>query len=245
MQHPPKKNAPAHFRDGYLASMPLMVGVAPFGVVFGALAISASMSPAQALGMSVFVIAGSSQFVGTTLLADQAPAGVIILTTFVINLRHLLYSASLSEIVRPLPLGWKLLMGYLMIDEVYAPAWQRYQAGDMSPQELAWYFVGGGVNLAGIWWLSTLAGTVIGNILADSTTEALGFTLPLIFTAIVANMLGSRSALWAALSASVAAVLLQPLPYNLGLLAAAGVGILAGVWTETPPPPRPIVQEDL
>ncbi|MBZ0305568.1 MAG: AzlC family ABC transporter permease, partial [Anaerolineae bacterium] len=102
------------FWAGFRAAMPLMVGVAPFGIVFGALAINARMSPLQALGMSILVIAGSSQFVAAGLMADSAPILVIIFTTFVINLRHFLYSASLNTFLRPLSIGWKLLLGYIM-----------------------------------------------------------------------------------------------------------------------------------
>lgn len=220
------------FWEGVRSALPLMIGVAPFGIVFGALAINAGLNVAQALGMSVFVIAGSSQFVGTQLISDGSPVVIIILTTFVINLRHFLYSASLTNYVKPLPTGWKMLLGYLMIDEVYAPAWTRLQAGDLTPQQWRWYFVGAGVTLASVWWSTTVLGTVIGERLSQETANQLGFTLPLIFTAIVVGMATKRPMVLSALSAALVAIIFQPLPYNLWLILAAVIGIGVGVWSE-------------
>jgi len=231
----------ALFWAGYRAAVPLMVGVAPFGIVFGALAADAGMNMVEALGMSVFVIAGASQFVATGLIKDTAPLGIIIFTTFVINLRHFLYSASLADFLRPLSLPWKLLLGYIMIDEVYAPTMQRKQQGGITPQELRWYFLGAGLNLASIWWATTLVGVWLGEgVLPASTTDILGFTLPLIFTSIVVPLLITRPAFFAAASALVAGIVFAPLPHNLGLIVAAAVGIVAGVWAE---PPEPLKKE--
>jgi len=221
------------FWEGYRAAAPLMVGVAPFGVVFGALAVDAGMTPFEALGMSVLVIAGLSQFVATGLIADGTPISLIILTTFIINLRHFLYSASLASFLRPLSLRWKLMLGYIMIDEVYAPTMLRKQQGNIEPQELAWYFGGAGVNLMTVWWITTIIGTAVGAIIPDDVTTVLGFTLPLIFTSIVIPILIDRPKIAAALTAAIAAIILDPMPNNLGLITAAAIGIVVGVWQET------------
>jgi predicted branched-subunit amino acid permease len=213
----------ALFWAGFQAALPLMIG---------ALAISAELNPAQALGMSILVIAGSSQFVGTQLIRDDAPFVIIVLTTFIINLRHFLYSATLTSYVKPLSTPWKLLLGYLMIDEVYAPAWTRLQQGDLTPHQWRWYFLGAGVNLMIVWWGTTWLGTVVGQVLPQSTADLLGFTLPLTFTAIVVGMATQRPMLLAAISASLVAILFQPLPYNLWLILAALVGIGTGIWAE-------------
>lgn len=226
--HPPSRL----FWQGYRAAAPLMVGVAPFGLVFGALAVSAGMNTIQALGMSIFVIAGSSQFVATQLISSSAPLAVIVLTTFVINLRHFLYSASLAEFLRPLSLSWKMLLGYLMIDEVYAPSMIRHRQGDLSPHELRWYFLGAGINLASIWWITTVIGAKLGDILPEKTTDALGFTLPLIFISIVVPLLAKRPALLTAITAAGAGIVFAPLPNRLGLIVAAALGIAVGVLSE-------------
>jgi 4-azaleucine resistance transporter AzlC len=219
--------------QGYRQTMPLMLGVAPFGLVFGALAISNGMDVFEAVGMSILVLAGSSQFVASQLIGDSAPVIVIVFTTFVINLRHFLYSASLASFFRPLSAGWKYLLGYMMVDEVYAMVMARRVKRDLAPEELRWFFVGSGFCLISLWWASTLVGALLGDILPDSTRDALGFTLPLIFTSLVVPALRRRPALVAALSAAVAGILLAPLPNRLGLVAAALIGIGAGVWSES------------
>ena len=220
------------FWHGYRATIPLMFGVAPFGFVFGALAVSAEMTVLEALGMSVLVLAGSSQFVAAQLIGDHTPALIIVLTTFIINLRHFLYSASLAEFFRPVSRGWKALLGYMMVDEVYAVVVLRKGQGDLSPYQLRWYFFGSAANLISLWWTTTVVGALVGDVLPENMRVAMGFTLPLVFTAIVVPGLANRPLFWVASSAFVTGILLAPLPHRLGLLVAAGIGILVGVFAE-------------
>lgn len=236
------KTSFGYFVEGYRAATPLMVGVAPFGIVFGALAAAANLTMLEALGMSIFVIAGASQFVAAGLLAENAPALIIITTTLIINLRHLLYSASLATLLKPLTTPWKLLIGYFMIDEVYAPSVRRHAQQPMSASTFRWYFLGAGINLSTIWWATTLVGVALGDVLSDDTTDLLGFTLPLIFTSIVVPLIVNRPTLLAVASASAAAIFFAPLPHNLGLIVATLLGIVAGVLAERPNP-QPEVSE--
>jgi 4-azaleucine resistance transporter AzlC len=220
-------------RAGYVSVMPLMVGVAPFGVVFGALASGAKMSVWEALGMSIFVIAGSSQFVAVGLITDNAPIAIIVFTTFIINLRHFLYSASLASFLRPISGLWKAILAYFMIDEVYAAVIKRQQQGEFTPDEFKWYFLGGGLNLATLWWLTAVIGVWLGNIIPEDTTTLLAFTLPLVFTAIVVPLISASPQLLSALSAASTAIVFAPLPNNLNLIVAAFVGIAVGLMMET------------
>jgi 4-azaleucine resistance transporter AzlC len=219
-------------QQGYLDMMPMMVGVAPFGVVFGALAAGAGMSLWEALGMSMLVIAGSSQFVAVQLIETQAPVLLIVFTVFIINLRHLLYSASLSQIIRPLHLRWKLVLAYLMIDEVYAAVVKRQQEKGLSDGDLPWYFLGSGLNLASLWWLTAVIGVWVGNIIPTTTTKTLSYILPLVFIAIVVPLTVNRPRMAAALSAAGVGIVTAPLPNQLNLIVAALVGIGIGVFLE-------------
>lgn len=224
-----------YFWEGYRTSIPLMLGVAPFGLVFGALAVSVGMSTIEALAMSILVLAGSSQFIGAQLIGDGAPIWVIVLTTFVVNLRHFLYSASLADYFRPLSRGWKALIAYLMVDEVYAVFIIRRGSENLSPFEMRWYFVGVAFDLVSVWWGTTVIGALLSNseILPEKVQNILGFTLPLVFTTIVVPSLVKKPFLAAAASGAVTGILLAPLPHKLGLFVAAAVGIMAGVWVET------------
>lgn len=219
--------------QGYRTAIPLMIGVAPFGVVFGALAVNAGLSIVQALGMSVIVLAGSSQFVAAGLIDSNTPILIIIFTTFVINLRHFLYSASLANFLKPLSTGWKALLGYMMVDEVYAVVIIQHRKRELSPGELRWYFFGAGLNLITVWWLTSVIGAALGESkFIEDSTDVLGFTLPLIFTAIVVPLLTTRPMLFAAVVAAASAIVFNPMPHKLGLLIAAAMGIAAGVLSE-------------
>ena len=99
--------SPHEFWAGVRAVVPLLVGVFPFGMIYGALAQAAGIPPVQAQAMSAIVFAGSSQFVTTQLVGADAPGLVIVLTIAIINLRHALYSASVAPYLKQLPMRWK------------------------------------------------------------------------------------------------------------------------------------------
>src|SRR5512136_1584816 len=108
------------FLNGAKAELPILLGVLPFGMIYGVLALQAGLPPVLALAMSSIVFAGSSQFIGTQLMAQGAGGLVIVVTTFIVNLRHALYSASVAPYLGRLPLRWKMLLAYLLTDEAYA-----------------------------------------------------------------------------------------------------------------------------
>jgi 4-azaleucine resistance transporter AzlC len=214
---------------GVKDELPILVGVLPFGMIYGISALAAGLSPASAQAMSSIVFAGSAQFVMVQLVQANAPLAVMLVTGFVVNLRHALYSASLSPHTRRLNLWWKVILSYLLTDEAYAVAITHYsQPDDVSPKH--WYFLGAGLTLWTGWQISTAIGIFLG---AKVPPEwGLEFTLPLIFIALVVPTLKDRASLLAAIAAGVTAVAAASLPYKLGLLTAALVGILVGLWGE-------------
>ncbi len=117
----------AEFFAGVRAELPILVGVVPFGMIFGVLALDAGLTRLQAQSMSVIVFAGSSQIVFAQLVHLGAPGWVIVLTTAVVNLRHALYSASLAPYLQRLRPAWKWLLSYLLTDEAYAVTVINYQ----------------------------------------------------------------------------------------------------------------------
>ena len=226
----------AEFLSGVKDELPILVGVIPFGLIYGVLALSAGIPAVQAQAMSSIVFAGSAQIITAQLFGHSTPALVIVLTAAIVNLRHLLYSASLAPYVDKLRPAWKWALAYLLTDEAYAVSVTHYQKQD-NPFPGAqvcdhkhWYFLGAGLALWLTWQLSTAAGIFIGAQVPPSWS--LDFTLALTFIALVVPNLKDRPSLGAALAAGVTAVLAYSLPYKLGLVSAALVGILAGVWLE-------------
>lgn len=221
------------FVEGCRDELPLLLGVAPFGMIYGLLALDAGIDKLTAQAMSSVVFAGSAQLVATQLVRAGAPALVLVLTLFVVNLRHALYSASIAPYVKHLPTRWKLLLSYLLTDEAYAVAGSRYARdgfrSDPSPHR-HWYFLGAGFTLWLAWQLSTAAGVFLGAQIPGRWS--LDFTLALTFIALVFPTMKDLAAGAAALSAGAVAVLAFGLPYKLGLIVAAVSGIGAGLAVE-------------
>ena len=223
------RSARSQFWAGVRAEAPLLLGVVPFGMIYGVLAIGAGVPPALAQAMSALVFAGSAQFLTVQLIAAAAPAPVLVATACIVNLRHALYSASVAPYLRALPARWKWLLAYLLTDEAYAVAIVHYQAGGDAAGKHR-YFLGAGLLLWSSWQVSTAAGIFLGAQVPSSW--ALDFTLALTFIALVVPALADRPAVVAALAAGLTAMLGATLPFNLGLVVAALVGIAAGLLTE-------------
>ncbi len=117
----------SRFLQGVKAELPLLVGVAPFGMIYGVLAIQAGIIKIQAQAMSSIIFAGSSQIVFTQLVLESAPGLVIVVAVLVVNLRHALYSAWMAPYLQRLSRGWKLLLAYLLTDEAYVVSAIHYE----------------------------------------------------------------------------------------------------------------------
>lgn len=199
-------------------------------MIYGVLALDAGLRPAPAQWMSSIVFAGSAQFVATQLLRDAVPGLVIVLTIAVVNLRHVLYSASVAPYLRGLSMRWKVLLSYFLTDEVYAVAITRYEQEDETSKG-HWFFLGAGLALWSTWQASTAAGILVGEALPAEWP--LDFALPLTFIALVVPALKDRPAVAAALVSAGVALLAFDLPYKSGLMLAGLLGILAGTMLET------------
>ena len=223
------KTASQQFFSGVRDELPILLGVIPFGMIYGVLALSAGLNPFDAQAMSSVIFAGSAQFITTQLIRTGTPALVIIITGFVVNLRHALYSASMAPYLRKLSAGWKVLLSYLLTDEAYAVAVIHYQREGVTPNS-HWYFFGAGLALWSSWQVSTAVGIFLGAQVPESW--GLDFTLPLTFIALVVPALKDKAGIVTAVAASLGALLFFGLPYKLGLIAAALVAISAGMWME-------------
>lgn len=237
----------SEFVAGVKAELPILLGVLPFGLIYGALALQAGIPAAPALGMSSIVFAGSAQFVATQLFGAGTPGAVILLSTFVVNLRHLLYSASVAPYVQRLRPAWKWLLPYLLTDEAYVVSILHYKTGTGEPGKQRtsepgtvsgereadrrhWYFLGAGLTLWATWQMSTAAGIFLGARIPESWS--LDFALPLTFMALALPAITDRASTAAAVAAGVLAVVAAGAPLKLGLIIAALVGIIAGLIME-------------
>jgi predicted branched-subunit amino acid permease len=198
-------------------------------MIYGALALNAGLSRAAAQAMSFLVFAGSAQFITAQLVHETAPGFVIVLTIAVVNLRHMLYSASLAPYAAALPMRWKLLLSYFLTDEAYAPTILHYEKEGLTPHA-HWFWLGAGLALWITWQISTALGIFLSAAIPESWS--LDFALPLTFIAMLVPVLKGRPAIAASLSAGAVALAAFSLPYRLGLILGALVGIVVGTALE-------------
>lgn len=219
---------------GVGAVTPLLLGAIPFGLIYGVLALNAGLPVGMAQGMSAIIFAGSAQFITTQLVRDGAPLLVLLATAAVVNLRHMLYSASLAPYLQHLGLGWKALLAYLLTDEAYAVVITRYVGDNPHSTPKAanhhWYFLGAGLGLWITWQMSTAVGIFVGAQIPASWS--LDFAMPLTFIAIVVPALKDRAVIVTALVAGAAILLTLAMPLKLGLVTAMMLGIGAGSFVE-------------
>ena len=221
------------FTAGARDTIPMLIGAAPFGVIFGTLVASGPLHLWHGQLMSLIVFAGSAQFIALGLVAGQASFAVIWATTLVVNLRHVLYSATLAPHVAHLPARWRWALGGLLTDEVFAVAWAHYRLhppGSVGP----YYFLGSGLSMYLNWQLWTLAGLLFGAAFPGLQSLGLDFAMVATFIAIVVPQLVALRYLAAAVTAGALAFFWQAWPYKLGLLAAVFAGVVVGVLLSRP-----------
>jgi 4-azaleucine resistance transporter AzlC len=218
----------SEFLAGVRAELPLLVGVAPFGVAYGAYAIEQGLSSPLALAMSSIIFGGASQLVATRLISAGEAGIVVVLAVWLVNLRHMLYSAWLAPRLQHLPLRWRGGIAYLLTDEAYAVSSGRLAREPGSHGH--WFVLGAGVALWVCWQLTSAIGVVAGTAMPESWE--LEFALPLTFIALIVPALGDRPAAGAALVAAVVAVVGYEWSYSTGLFAAIVAGMAAGMALE-------------
>jgi 4-azaleucine resistance transporter AzlC len=218
----------ASLAAGARDTFPMLVGAAPFGLIFGTLASASSMAPWHGQLMSLTVFAGSSQFIAAGLVASHTGMLVIWFTTLIVNMRHMLYAATLLPHVAHLPARWRWLLGFLLTDETFAVMAGYYQKRGTTPDG-HWYFLGSGLSMYLNWQAWTLVGLTFGAIFPQLQTFGLDFAMVATFIAIVVPQLNRVPHLGAALAAGSFAYLLRELPYKLGLLSAVFIGVAVGI----------------
>lgn len=224
----------AAFRRGIRDSIPFLLVFLPFGMLFGIAGTAAGLDLAQVMGFSIFVVAGAAQFSALQLIQAHAPTFLVLAASLAVNLRMAMYSAALAPHLGRAAPGWKALIAYLMMDQNYALAQNRYDAAPAEPMpaKIAYYMGSAGI-LAPMWWIATLLGALFGQSLPSGL--ALDFAVPVTFLAMIAPALRSVPHLVAALVSCIAALLLgfAPLPPGTGVLFAALLAMAAGAGTET------------
>ncbi len=225
-------NTFASIKTGVVASIPMIVGGIPFGILFGSLASSYGLSPWFAIAMSAIVFAGSAQFVALGLIALNAPIWVIVSTTFIVNLRHLLYAADMVKYVKHLPFSTRLMMGFGLIDETYAAVRPLYTTGALNDKTGHKAYLGSFLAFYLMWNVTTVLGVLSGELIPGMSEWGLEFAMVATFIGIITPYLKNQPFWLCLVSAAVSSIVLADLPNNLGLLSSAVIGVLVGYFAE-------------
>jgi predicted branched-subunit amino acid permease len=226
---------------GVKSVAPMLVGVIPFGLVAGATPATLGLGGDAAIGLSTIVFAGASQLAAADSLADGGGALVAVIAACTINLRLLLYSASLAPHLARVPLPRRLLVGYLLTDQAYAVSIARWEAeADVSahggplppsPEHRVAFYLGAAVLLWVNWQICTIVGVLIGSAVPESLP--LDFAVPLVFLVLLVPAITSRPAVVAAVVGGLTALFAAEYgPSHLEVLFGALAGIAAGAWAE-------------
>jgi 4-azaleucine resistance transporter AzlC len=221
----------SEFLAGARTTLPLIVGAIPFGIIFGALAINSGLSFGGALAMSLFVFAGSAQFIAAGLLAAGTSWPVIVLTTFVVNLRHVLYSATVAPHLRHLAQHWQIPLAFWLTDETFVVVAERYTRSSALPYT-HWYYLGSAIFMYLNWQVCTFLGLTIGQLLPNAIDWGLDFAMPVTFIGLVIPYLKNRPVIATVVVSGLVAIVAYPLPNKLGLMVASLAGIVSGILAE-------------
>jgi len=219
------------FWSGFRDCSPFILVVAPFGLLFGVIATEAGLNIVETMTMTVLVIAGAAQFTALALLEDQAPTFIVILAALAVNLRMAMYSAAMVPHLGKSSLRTRVLASYFMVDQTFAVSIKKFEnEPEWSLSQKVAYYFGCASSICPFWYGLTLVGALVGQSIPKE--YSLDFAIPICFIAIVAPMLRSLPHLVAALVSILVAILLAWLPYNLWLLIAAILAMMAGARTE-------------
>ena len=189
-------------RDGLVASLALVPSVFVYGTVFGGLAVQAGMRALEVLGMSLLVFAGASQFMAVPMIAAGASPLAIVLTTYVVNMRHYLMAATLAPAFATFPRAWLPLVAHGINDESFAVAVARQNPPD------PWLFIGSVLAVSGSFLAGVIVGIGLGGLVADPARWGLDFAFPAVFLALAVSQLHGRADRVVALSSGALAVLI-------------------------------------
>jgi 4-azaleucine resistance transporter AzlC len=214
---------------GIRDALPVVLGFVPIGMAHGLLARQAGFLIWAPLGMCLFVFAGASQFIAISMLQNGAEPVAIVVTTFIVNFRHLLMSASLAPRLTSWTTRQRLLTGCMLTDETFAVLSARFAADAVEPTEA----IALDVTVYLAWALSVAAGFYLGFLIANPEAWGLDFALPAMFAGLLLPACRHRPAMIAAAAGGATAVLLTQLELKTwaaftGALVGATVGAALG-----------------
>jgi len=213
-------------RAGFIACVPVALGVAGYGVVFGVLARQVGLTTAEAVLMSATVVAGAAQLIAVELWEPSIPVVAVIVTTFIVNLRYVLMGAALQPWFSRLPPLQAYGSVFFMADENWALTMGHLRSGGRQGA----YLLGSGLAIWLFWVAATWVGAVGGGAIGEPSSYGLDFVLVAVFIVIAVGLWEGRSSLlpWV-VAGTVAVACAQFLPGRWYILLGGIAGCLVEV----------------
>ncbi len=209
--------------------LPIFAGVAPFGLALGVAISNAQINAVAGWAGSFLMFSGSGHMAVVSVMGAGGGLLAVLLASLLVNARFAIYSALLAPAFRSQPTWFRWVAPYFILDQTYLLVARRIEAGE-SPRWVRRYYLGIGLAVLTLWPPLIALGVFAGPVISASWN--LAFAAPLLLAGMVAPSLMNRTAVIVAISAAAAAVSLVSLPSGLGLIAATGIGTLAGVIAE-------------
>lgn len=220
------KTTTVEFRQGLVDVFPVVAAASLIGLLFGTIAAGKGLSTLEIGLMSASVFAGSAQFLAIELWRDPAPWFLLMVTVFIVNIRHMLMGASLSRHLGNFPSAWRAPLLFMMADENWAFCERRVLT---QPLTMA-YYLGLGLPMVITWTLSSLVGAVAGAWLKDPAAFGFDFAFSALFIGILAGFWkGPRTGAVLAASAIVAATAKLTIPGAWYIVLGGLAGVLIAV----------------
>ena len=212
-------------KKGAVDMLPLSLAVLPWGILFGSLAVQRGFSWLEAQMFSAIIFGGAVQIVTVELIADNASLFTVVFSAFIISSRHFLYGLTLRDRLSPKPFRWRLSLGFLLTDELFALSGDRRAYRN---RFRLYYALGAGGSFYLAWNLWTFIGIVAGASLPDLTELGLDFAIAATFIALVIPEIKTLATLVAVLVAGVSSVIFTLWGFELGLVCAALMAMCSG-----------------
>lgn len=228
---------PRHeFASGMRAIAPLALAAMPFGMIFGAEALRHGLSAAEIMLMSVAVFAGGAQFMAVGLWKNPVPWIGIAFAVLLVNLRHLLLSASLVRKMGRFNTWQRWLGAFLLADETWATSERRALVQPLTPA----FYAGAGLTLYLAWVLATALGTKLGSLVRNPELLGLDFAFPAVFICLVMGFARNWRTAPVVVASAVAALITRQVAGGTWFVIAGGV---VGMAVAAVLPPAPAAQQ--
>ena len=215
----------------------IAVSAAGFGFVFGLAARNAGYSPIEASAMSVLGFAGAAQFAAVGYVSAGLPWAPIVVLTFVLNARHLLYSASLAPRLRSVPFIERAAMAHVLTDEAFALAATHFHR--IGRVDVPGYWIGAILGVFIPWNLATLAGVLLGGAIPDPSRFGLDIVFPAAMAGLAVGLVtGRRELVAAGAGAAIGVALSLAVGPAIGIIAGGLIGPLVGMAVPGAPEPH-------